>query len=146
MKRVAGILAVAAIVVGCGNEAQNDYVDEVNRLQAELVDEVTETVSGNVPSSPDGAAELAEKLEAVFAEGADRLEEVSVPDEVAELHTQLVEQYRAAAEQVASVEDAFSSGDPQVASQALLELQNASNELQSEFNTLIEEINAELQN
>jgi hypothetical protein len=149
MRRIASLIAVAAIapvVAGCGNEEQNDYVDEVNSLQTELVDRVTEATAGSVPTTPQEAAEVAGQLAQVFADGADEFEAVSPPEEVADLHTQLVEQIRGIADQVEAAEEAFNSGNAQQASQAALDLQEAGNEAQTALNDLISQINDELQN
>jgi hypothetical protein len=149
MKRLAGALAIASLAVigvGCGNDEQNDYVDEVNRLQTELVDEVTAAVSGAVPTNQQDAAEIAAELEQVFADGAEQFESVSPPEEVADLHEQLVKQIDGIAEQVGAAEEAFTSGNATEASQAALALQEASNRIQTDLNGLIDQINSELQN
>lgn len=149
MKRLAGALAIAALAVigvGCGNDEQNDYVEEVNRLQTELVDEVTAAVSGAVPTNQQDAAEIAAELEQVFADGAEQFESVTPPEEVADLHEQLVKQIDGIAEQVGAAEEAFTSGNATEASQAALALQEASNRIQTDLNGLIDQINSELQN
>jgi Family of unknown function (DUF6376) len=149
MRGIASLFAVAAIlalVAGCGNEEQNDYVDEVNALQTELVSQVTEATSGSVPTTPEEAAEVAGELAQVFADGAEEFEAVSPPEEVADLHAQLVEQIRGIADQVEAAEEAFNSGNAQEASQAALELQQAGNEAQTALDDLISQINDELQN
>jgi hypothetical protein len=147
--RVACLLAVAAVTAvaaGCGNEEQNEYVDEVNALQSQLVEEVTEATSGAVPATPRDAAEVAGDLARVFAESADEFEAVTPPEEVAGLHAELVEQIRGIGDQVAAAEEAFTSGDAEEASQAALQLQQAGTEAQTQLNGLIDQINSELQN
>jgi len=149
MKRLAGALAIAAVAVigvGCGSEEQNDYVEQVNQLQTELVDEVTAAVSGAVPTNQQDAAEIAAELEQVFADGAEQFEAVSPPEEVADLHEQLVKQIDGIAEQVGAAEEAFTSGSAEEASQAALALQEASNRIQTDLTGLIDQINSELQN
>ncbi len=68
------------------------------------------------------------------------------PEEVAELHQQLVDQISQIADQVESAEDAFTSGSQQAASQAAIELQNAGTAAQTELDQIIGAINNELQN
>lgn len=150
MRRSASLLAVGAIaatLAGCGNDEQNEYVDEVNALQNELVAEVGDvTTSGSVPTTPQQAADVAGELAQVFEEGAEQFEAVTPPEEVADLHAQLVEQIQAIADQVADAEEAFRSGDAQEASQAAIALQEAANDAQTALNGLIDRINEELGN
>lgn len=143
---VLAIAAVAVIAVGCGDvEEQNDYVEQVNALQNELVAEVTDAVSGTPPSNPRQAAAVAGELGDIFSASADDIEAVTPPEEVADLHAQLVETIREIADQIASAEDAFTSGNAQEAAQAATELQNATNSAQTELNSLIDQINAEFE-
>ena len=54
LRRAVGLplLAGALALVACGSDEEaNDYVDQVNGIQVELVDEVTETISGAPTSS-----------------------------------------------------------------------------------------------
>ena len=149
MKRLAGLLAIAALAVigvGCGNDEQDDYVAQVNELQTELVDDVTAAVAGAVPTNQQDAAEIAAELEQVFADGAEQFESVTPPEEVADLHEQLVKQIDGIAQQVGAAEEAFTSGSAEEASQAALALQEASNRIQTDLTGLIDQINSELQN
>ncbi len=137
-------LAAATIAAGCGSEEQNEYVDEVNALQTELVTEVTETVSSVPPTDPKGFADVAAELQATFDAKADEFEAVDAPDDVAQLHGELVETIRAVGTQIGDAEAGFASGNPRKAQQSALALQEAGTELQTQLNGLIDEINAEL--
>ena len=143
----AALLVAAAIGAGCGSSEQsNDYVDEVNGLQVELVTQVTDVVSGAQASSPKQAAGVAADLRDVFETKAEELEAVEPPEDVAELHDQLVAEVRDVADQIAKAEEAFTSGDPQEAAQAAVALQTATTKAQTDLNTVIDAINSQLQN
>lgn len=143
----AGLLGAASIAAGCGSDTEeaNDYVDEVNGLQVELVNEVTAAVSGAPPADPEAAAQVATDLQEVFETTADDLAAINPPEDVAGLHEQLVGSVSDVGEQIGEAEQAFSSGNPQQAAQAALQLQSATTELQNELNGLIDEINTQLQ-
>ena len=145
LAKALAFVAVVAFVGGCGNGEQNDYVDEVNQLQNELVANVSDAVAGSTPSTPKDAARIAGDLQQVFEDGAGSFAEVDPPEEVADLHQQLVDQIQAIADQVGEAEDAFTSGSAQQASEAAIALQNAGNEAQTDLDTIIDQINEQLQ-
>ena len=138
---LAGALAIAA---GCGNSEQNEYVDEVNQLQAELVNEVTDTVAEAAPSDPEAYREIAVELRRTFEAKADEFEAVDAPEDVAALHAQLVEAIRAVGEQIGDAERGFAGGTPRQAQRAAASLQQAGTELQARLDAVIDQINAEL--
>jgi C-terminal processing protease CtpA/Prc len=139
---LAGALALAA----CGsNDEDNDYVEEVNAIQEQLVDDVTETVSGAPPANPKAAAEVAGELEGVFASTADEFEAIEPPQDVAGLHDELVAAIRGVGARIGEAEKAFASGNSKQAARAALELQTATTDLQPQLTALIDDINAQLQ-
>jgi hypothetical protein len=140
-------LAAAALALSaCGSDEEaNDYIEEVNSVQEGLVAEVTDTVSQAPPANADAATEVAAELKGVFNDTADELEAIEPPEDVAELHGQLVTAVRDVGTRIGDAEQAFSSGNPQQAAQAALELQSATSDLQTELNTLIDDINGQLQ-
>jgi hypothetical protein len=140
----AGLLGAASIAAGCGSDTEeaNDYVDQVNTLQVELINQAAETVSGTRPADP---AQVAIDLQKVFEASADDLAAIEPPEDVADLHQQLVGSVSAVGDQIGDAEQAFSSGDPQQAAQAAQDLQSTASGLQTELNGLINEINAQLQ-
>lgn len=141
------IATAAAIAAGCGSaDEQNEYVDEVNASQVDLVDEIRATVSGAAPSTPNEAATVAAELEGIFEGSADEIDAVTPPEEVADLHAQLVGELRQIADRIAKAEDAFRDADAQQAAEAATELQQATNQAQTDLNELIDEINAEFGN
>jgi hypothetical protein len=148
LRRAVGLplLAGALALVACGSDEEaNDYVDQVNGIQVELVDEVTETISGAPPADPKTAAEVATDLEGVFVATADELEAITPPEDVSRLHGELVAAIRGVGARIGEAEKAFSSGSPQRAADAARELQATTTDLQTELNTLINEINSQLQ-
>ena len=144
--RVLAVLIAAALALGaCGSDDEaNDYVEQVNEIQSRLVEDVTETVSGGPPADTDAAAEVAADLRRVFANTADELAAIAPPEEVADLHDELVRAIRWVGVRIGRAEQAFADGSPQQAARAARELQSATADLQSELRTLIDAINAQL--
>ena len=152
MKRSARVSAVltaavaaAAIVAGCGNEEQNDYVDEVNAIQQEIADAATDA-GASAPSDPKEAAAVGHQIADAFAQGAEDLQAVDPPEEVADLHEQLTQQLTQVADDINSAADTFESGNAQQSAQAATELQQSVTQAQTEVNRLISEINNEFGN
>lgn len=140
------LLAAALALAACGsNEEDNDYVEQVNEIQNRLVEEVTETVSGEPPANPKAAAEVAADLEGVFTITADDFEAVEPPQDVADLHDELVAAIRGVGGRIGEAEKAFASGSSKQAARAALELQTATADLQPQLTALIDDINAQLQ-
>ena len=139
------LLAGAHALAACGsNEEDNDYVEQVNGIQEQLVDDVTETVSGAPPANPKAAAEVAGELEGVFASTADELDALERPQAVADLHYELVAAIRGVGARIGEAEKAFASGNSKQAARAALALQTATTDLQPQLTALIDDINAQL--
>lgn len=140
------VIAAGLIVAGCGDsEEKNDYVDQVNELQLAYVDDVTEAVGANPPSTPKEAAAAAGELAELTDGVADDIEAVDAPEDVADLHDQLVAALRGVATDITKTQGALTSGDPQKATEAATQLQTAITGAQTELNSLIEQINSTLQ-
>ena len=142
----AALLALAA-ATGCGSDTEeaNDYIDQVNEAQGELVRQVIDTVSGAPPTNANAAGEAAAELQGVFESTAEELEAIEAPEDVTELHAELVDTVAAVGEQIGGAREGLQTGDPQQAARAAQELQAATTELQAELDRLIDEINAQLQ-
>ena len=139
-------LAASLLAAGCGDtEENNDYVEQVNQIQGDLVTEVTEATTESTPTSQKEAADFAGTLAEIFNGSADDVEATEPPEDVADLHAQLVEQIRSIADQTSEVEDTLRTGTPAEAQQALSALQTAANASQSELDSLIGQINDQLQ-
>lgn len=140
------ILAIAgAVAAGCGNGAQNDYVDKVNTVQNSILSDVTDATS-TPASSPKDAAKTGQAIADAFSTGADELESIDPPDEVADLHSQLVDQLRSVSKQLNDAADAFTSGSAQAQIQAANQLQQSATRAQTEINNVIDQINAKFGN
>ena len=142
---LAVLIAAALAVSACGSDDEaNDYADQVNEIQSRLVGDVTETVSDGPPADTEAAAEVAADLRRVFANSAGELAAIAPPEEVADLHDELVRAIRGVGIRIGRAEQAFADGTPEQATRAARELQSATADLQSELRTLIDAINAQL--
>lgn len=142
---IGAVTAAAAIAAGCGNEEQNDYVDEVNAIQQDVADAATEA-SASAPSNPQEAADVGHQIADAFAQGATDLEAVDPPEEVVDLHDQLTQELQSVADDINQAADAFESGNAQQAAQAAVKLQESVTGAQTEVNSLIDQINSEFGN
>jgi predicted RNA-binding protein with PIN domain len=141
---VLAAVAVALALFACGEDEQaNDYVDRVNAIQADLVAEVT-TIAANTPTNQRQAADYAHEIAAIFGRAADEFAAVEAPQDVADMHAQVVEQIREIAAETRRAERTLREGTPEEAQQALAHLQTTSTDAQNRLNMLIEEINADL--
>jgi hypothetical protein len=143
------IVALAAIlsllVAGCGDDDEkNAYVEEVNALQAELVRQVS-TAAEFTPSNQEQAADYAGRIAGIFSRAADQFAAVDPPDDVADLHSQLVDQIRSIAADTRKAERTLREGTPAQAQKALRQLQTAATDAQDRLDRLIDEINSDLQ-
>ena len=128
---IAAIAVIASLLAaGCGDSSEkNDYVDDVNALQNDLVADVS-AAAATTPTNQKQAA--------------DGFEAVDPPDDVADLHSQLVDQIRSIAAETRKAEQTLRQGTPQEAQKALSQLQTAATDAQNRLNMLIDEINADL--
>ena len=56
---LAATVAIAIVAAGCGSVAeQNDYVEQVNAEQTQLLDSIGNIVSGSAPTNSQQAAEI----------------------------------------------------------------------------------------
>jgi rRNA processing protein Gar1 len=143
---IVAIVTVTSIllVAGCGDSGEkNDYVDEVNSLQTDLVQRVS-TAAGEAPTNQKQAADYAGKIAAIFGNAADQFAAVDPPDDVADLHSQLVGQIRSIAADTRKTERTLREGTPEQARRALNQLRTAATDAQNRLNMLIDEINADL--
>ena len=136
---------VALVAAGCGNGEANDYVDEVNAIQTSLQTEAGEITAG-AATNPNQIGEIASQLEEAFASAAEELEAVDPPEDVADLHAQLVDQVSGLGDQIGAAGDAIQNANsPQEIQAAATELQTAASGAAGELDSLINEINSTLQ-
>jgi hypothetical protein len=140
------VATVALVAAGCGNGEKNDYVDEVNAIQTDVQTQANDLLAqGADISKPQQAVQLVEDLQQIFVDAAADLEAVEPPEDVADLHAQLVEEIGSVGDQIGGVTDAFQSGNPQQIQQAASDLQSAISGSQTELSSLIDQINSTLQ-
>jgi Family of unknown function (DUF6376) len=139
------LAAVAALALAAcgGDDESNDYVDDVNAVQNEFLDTMTE-VASTPPTNPSQAGDVVSEMEDAFATAADDLEAIDPPEEVADLHDELVTTMSDLGTQVADLGESLTSGNPQQTAQAATELQAALTEAQTEVTSLTDQINEEL--
>ena len=84
------VAAAALALAACGNSEQNDYVDQVNDVQNQFLDTMTQ-VASTPPTNPKEAGQLVSDMQDAFTTAADDLEGIEPPDDVADLHQQLID-------------------------------------------------------
>lgn len=143
---LAATVAIAIVAAGCGSVAeQNDYVEQVNAEQTQLLDSIGKIVSGPAPTNSQQAAEVAGNLSRAFATSADEIEAIEPPDNVAELHGQLVDGMRGLSDRLREAQHALAGGNAQRAAEAAADLQRETSKAQARIQDLIDRINAELE-
>jgi predicted nucleic acid-binding Zn-ribbon protein len=105
---------------------------------------VTQATTSATPTTQKEAADYAGKIALVFSRAADDFAAVDPPEDVADLHQQLVEEIRSIAQDTKKAEQTLRTGSPQEAQRALTDLQSAATDAQTQLNSLIDEINADL--
>jgi Skp family chaperone for outer membrane proteins len=134
------------VLAACGDTSEkNDYVGQVNDIQEELVNEITAATQKATLTSQKDAADYAATIAGIFSDAADRFETIDPPADVADLHTQLVDQVRSIGTDTAQAEKTLRNGSAQEAQRALKELQNGANAAQAKLTSLINQINSALQ-
>jgi hypothetical protein len=137
-------LTVAALALAaCGNSEQNDYVDQVNAVQTEFLNAMTAAAS-TPPTNPSQAGDLISSMEDAFNTAAEDLQAISPPDDVADLHQQLIDKMSELGDKVSEVGKALKSGNQQQAQQAAQELQDALLQAQTDVTDLTTQINDQL--
>ena len=136
-------VVLALAVASCGNEEDNDYVGEVNSLQEAYVEDVTELTT-TPATSANAVAKTATELSELTAGLAADIEAVDPPDDVTDLHQQLVDAMNGVADEIGGLESRLSGADPQQAIQAATDLTAAVTDSQTEIRSLIDQINEQL--
>ena len=141
---VAFALVAALAIAACGNEEQNDYVDQVNAAQTEFVDEMT-AVAQAPPTSPGQIDQLITDMQSTIESFTGDLEGIEAPDDVADLHDQLITSMAEIGDQLGELSTGLQSGDPQELAAAATELAQVATKAQTDLTNLIAQINSELQ-
>ena len=133
----------ALAITACGNDEENEYVDEVNGVQTAFLDEITAAAS-TPATNPSQVSDLVGAMQGAFDTAAADLGAVEPPEEVVDLHDELIATMSELGDQVGTVGEALQSGNAQEAQQAAIELQAALTESQTQVTELTDEINNQL--
>jgi membrane-bound lytic murein transglycosylase B len=143
------LTALALVATGCGSDTKknNDYVDAVNKAQTAFADNVKK-VGSSAPLGGDAAAaakqtfsDLSAAIDKVIAD----LKAVEPPDEVKDLHNQLISELREFGTQVADAGRSLTSSDPQAIATAQSKFATSASSLGTRISKTISDINAKLQ-
>ena len=140
---LATTLTLALGVVACSsNDEKNEYVDQVNELQTQYAADIAEL---GTPSNTGDLRELAREGAALDQQLAEDVAAIDPPEEVTDLHEQLVDLLQESADATTEVQELVQSTDnPQRIQQALTEIDQTAQRTQGELNSLIDQINEEL--
>jgi hypothetical protein len=140
---VAAVLSLVA-VAGCGGDtaSKNDYVDALNKVQTDFKDSVTKSGSaGSATEAKDVFANLSTAIDKLIAD----LKGVEAPDEVKDLHNDLITEMTEFKSQVEDAGSSLASGDPKAIVAAQTKFATEASQLATKIGTTITDINKELQ-
>ena len=141
------LLALPALAA-CGEDtdAQNDYVDEVNGVTTRLNDELNRIASEVTSvSNPQEAVDAFATLSDAVRSAGDELEAVDPPEDVAELHDQLVGQVERLAAEAGNAVDEVRAGGPAAVIGVATAFIGEANRISSDIDGTLDEINSVLQ-
>lgn len=139
------LVFAALFLVACdGDMAENnDYVDEVNEVQNTLQTEIG--ALAQTPESPDQLVTFYEDTKAKLEEAVAKLEEIEPPEDLGELHDELVAEVQGLADLITGAVDEIRQGGAAAIPGAVQQLATEGSRIQSEFSATIDEINSKLQ-
>jgi hypothetical protein len=149
--RIARLAALAAATFGlvaCGggdNTETNDYVDAVNEVTTTLQSSITEISTQGGVSSPEQAATVFEDVAQKVDGAATDIERITPPDEVADLHDKLVQDMQTLSDDATGAADDIKAGGAASVSGVAAQFLSEANQLGSQIDATIGQINAELQ-
>jgi|SRR3954452_5311569 len=147
------IACLAALVLvagtGCGGDkkSSNDYVKAINKVQTEFASDI-QKVGSSAPSGGDPAAKAKETfsdLDAAISKAITDLKAVEPPDDVKDLHDQLISEMTAFGSQVETAGNSLKSGDPQTIVAAQSKFAASASALGQQISKTIGDINTKLQ-
>ena len=151
LRTLALCLAVAGLLVvsGCGGDtaSKNDYVEAINKAQTDFVDNVQKasstpsTGSDPIASAKGTFSSIDKAIDTVIGD----LTAVEPPDEVKNLHQDLIKEMNDLKAEVAKAGDSLDSKDPAKLSAAQSDFAKNATELQTRFAKTISAINQKLQ-
>lgn len=139
------VVLCLALVVGCGGdtEEKNDYVKAVNKAQNDFLANVQKMSSS--AGTPDAAKQAFTDLDSATDKVISDLEAIDAPDDVKDLHQDLIASLNEFKQVLAKTGDALSSNDPQELIEAQTALATDVTEIGNKINATTNEINQKLQ-
>jgi hypothetical protein len=142
---LAATLAATALLLGsCGGSDNNGYVDSVNGVTSQLQSDVSEISSGASVSSPQQAADVFTQVSDKVDAAAAKLQDISPPDQVADLHQKLVRDLKTLGSEAKAAADDIKAGGAGAAPGVLTHFVSQVRALDAEIKSTIDEINAKL--
>lgn len=144
---LATLALCVAVIAGCGDTAANNtYVDAVNKAQNDFAAAISGLQDDAAKATgPDGARKVFDNLGAEIDTVVADLQAIQAPDEVADLHEQLVDQVSQFGTSVDTAAESLTSNDPQKLTEAQAEFSREVSEVGTQISGTIAEINKKLQ-
>jgi archaellum component FlaC len=150
----AAVLCLAALsliaAAGCGGsdtKSNNEYVEDINKVQTDFASNVQKV--GSNPSGGGDPAAAAEKtfsaLGTAIAKVISDLKGIEAPDEVKDLHNQLISEMEEFNKQVDDAAGSLDSKDPQTIIKAQSKFATSASSLGTRITKTISDINTKLQ-
>lgn len=147
---VACLAAISLVAgAGCGSDTKssNDYVKAINKVQTEFASDI-QKVGTSAPSGTDPAAKAKQTfsdLGAAIDKAVTDLKAVDPPDEVKDLHNQLIAEMTQFGSQVNTASASLKSGDPQAIVAAQSKFAASASAVGQQISKTIGDINKKLQ-
>jgi hypothetical protein len=141
---LAALTLTLVAATGCGGDTKenNEYVDAVNKAQNDFVAGVNKVQSMGASTKPEDVfTQLNTAIDKVIAD----LKAVDPPDDVKDLHNQLIAEMGKFDTSIATAADALKSNDPQKISEAQVALGTDVSQIGTKVSSIITEINKKLQ-
>jgi hypothetical protein len=142
------LLAAASLtLVACSGDTaeKNDYVDEVNKVTSTLQSGLTEVGSGASVNSPDQAAAVFDGFARQLDAAVTDLEGVSVPEDVPDLHDEIVQNLRTLEDEATGAANEIRTGGAGAIAGVSAQFLTEANQIGIEIDSTIGEINSQLQ-
>lgn len=139
------LAGAALLVAGCSSaETKNEYIDTVNKIQADALDAVNEATA----TSPDDKGQVVDQLEAaerILGKAESELEAVDVPSEAESSHAEMVAGIERMKKLFAKTANSISRSDDDAEAFAeLTGLVSESSAIGAEIDAAIAQINQDL--
>jgi hypothetical protein len=141
------VAAAAFTIAACGGdtEEKNDYVDQVNEVTTTLNEGLTEISTGAAAATPEEAAKVFADFGAELDTAAADIEAIDPPEDVADLHQQLVTEVEDLGATATNAADEIEQGGPAAVTGVATEFITEATTASTEVDSTITEINAKLQ-